>query len=195
MHCGTVYIIGQELHKDVLWWNQFLPSFNGVSLMWMMQFTVADEKVVVDACPKGAGGILWGREYFRMTFPGCLQSANIAHLETYALIIAVKVWGSYLSGTRVVLHCDKNSVVQVVTYGRACDVFLQAALRELVYLIALHRFELKVVHLSSEDNRVPDWLSRWGYGGEVRRMFRCYSADKSLRRIKVTHALLEFLHN
>ena len=163
--------------------------------MWMMQFTAADEKVVVDACPRGAGGILWEWEYFHMSFPECLREANIAHLEMLALIVAVKIWGAYLSGTRVVLHCDNSSVVQVVTYSRAWDRFLQAALKELTYLVALHRFELKVVHLSSDENRVPDWLSRWGYGGKVRRLFRQYSADKSLRRVKVTHALLTFLHN
>ena len=123
------------------------------------------------------------------------KDKNIAYLEMWALILALKLWGHELYGKRLVIQCDNFSVVQAATHGRAKDLFLQGAMRELVFLQAQACIEVKVVHLMGSRNSVPDWLSRWAKGGVVRRKFREYAQGKKLTRAKCSSALLHFTHN
>ena len=51
-------------------------------------------------------------------------------------------------------------MVDSLAGGRARDLFLQAGMQEVVFLCAINEVELRVEHLSSEQNRIADHLSR-----------------------------------
>ena len=192
---GQRHAMDLQTKKDLMWWEIFLPLYNGVSIMWMQQNPVPDSVIACDACLKGAGGILWGKGFYRLTFPPEWQDKNIAYLEMLAIILAVKVWGHELRGNRIVINCDNESCCYVINFGRSKDLFLQAAMRELVYLLATFQVELKVTHVLSDQNQVPDWLSRWPLGGEVRKKFRNFARGKRLQRYRPSAALLKFSHD
>ena len=95
----------------------------------------------------------------------------------------------------MVVNCDNEAVVNVLNYGRSRDLFLQAAMREVCYLAAVGGFEVRFSHISGESNRVPDWLSRWAYGGRYRAPFRDYIRGKNITRVRTSTHMLKFLHN
>ena len=183
-----------QTKKDLLWWEKFLPTYNGVSMMWMEQRLTPNSVIASDACLQGAGAIFWGKGYFRLKFPPEWQNKNIAYLEMLAIVVSLKVWGDELKGSRIVLNCDNESCCHVINHGRSKDLFLQAAMREIVYLLATFQVELKVTHILSDQNQVPDWLSRWPLGGEVRRKFKDFARGRGLKRYRPSAAHLQFVH-
>ena len=119
-----------------MWWSVFLPTYNGMSLLWLQQFNTPDEVIAMDANNTGAGGVLQNTKYFRFSFPRSWQQVNIAYLEMWAIIVALRAWGADLTGKKLVMKCDNLSVVQVLNSGKSRDLFLQAALREVMYILA-----------------------------------------------------------
>ena len=192
---GEVAPMDSQTKKDLNWWEIFLPHYNGVSIMWPRQLLTPDAVIACDACPVGAGGILWGSEYYRLTFPAEWRDKNIAYLEMLAIIICLKVWGDKLAGCKVVINSDNESCCYMINNGKSKDLFLQAALREVSFLLATHQVELKLNHVKGTQNSIPDWLSRWPRGGEVRRKFRDYAHGERLIRVRTPLTLLKFTHN
>ena len=92
MEPGKVYHMEPQIRKYLKWWYTFLPTYNGVSLMWLEQFTTPDQVIATDAFLQGAGGIMWGHGYFRFRFPPCWRGKNIAYLELWAVIVALRIW-------------------------------------------------------------------------------------------------------
>ena len=130
--------VSHQLKKDVFWWKTFLPEYNGVSIMWLQQFDTPDSILATDASGTGLGGTCL-HEYFHLKIPPQYIGYNIAYLEVLAVIVAIKLWGDKLFGSKVVVNCDNLAVVQVLNNGRSRDLFLQAAMREVAFLAA--RFE------------------------------------------------------
>ena len=62
------YNIPLETRKDIAWWNRFIHTYNGISLIWLHKEPTTDTILQTDACPKGFGG-LCRDQYFRGRFP------------------------------------------------------------------------------------------------------------------------------
>ena len=123
-----------------------------------------DSVLATDACLDGAGGVFWPRrEYYHFSFPRAFkcQEHHINVLELVGLVVSIKLWGSYLKGQRVLLHCDNESTVTVVNSGRCKDALMLAWLRELSFELACSQCIIKCSHVRGQDNRLPDLLSRW----------------------------------
>ena len=96
----TQVCIESQTKLDINWWLQFLQQYNGVSVAWLDQFLTPDVVFATDASLKGCGGIWWGDSYFRLTFPKVWQGANIAYLEAWGVIVALKIWKDKLKGLK-----------------------------------------------------------------------------------------------
>ena len=81
------------------------------------------------------------------------------------------MWGCHLQGMKVQIFCDNQPAVQVINSGRTKDPFMASCIRELWLEVSKYGFQLRAVHLPGEDNRVPDWLSRWDCGQKYRDLF------------------------
>ena len=77
----------------------------------------------------------------------------------------------------------------ILNTGASRDGFLQQALRHILMTAARHQFMIKAKHIRGIDNRIPDWLSRW-HMQDARRKFRSYAREKSLKRTKIDHTLV-----
>ena len=154
-------LVPHQLKLDVTWWLNFLPTYNSVSIAWMDQCMMPDSVVACDASLTCLGGYLIDQEYFYLRLPPVWKSVNIAYLEMWAVILTIVVWGDRLRGKCVVLYCDNASVVAVLNHGRSKDLFLQAGMREIAFALACTPCELRVLHIGSRLNQLPDLLSRW----------------------------------
>ena len=180
---GKTYEIEPEAKKDIHWWAKFIKEYNGVSIIWLNSLPEIDNQMATDANLTGYGGIS-GQEYFKGTFPRQLQGKNIAILELWAVLIAIKTWKHKFKGTYFWIHVDNEAVATILNTGASKDTHLQALLREIAYIAATYQFVIKAKHIMGVTNRIPDWLSRWKDPG-ARKKFRAYAQEKSLRNIKI----------
>ena len=98
MSRGHWYTISDEIRKDLKWWYIFIPQFQGTGILWLLDSFSVDEEFAVDACLTGAGGCC-KQQYFRTRFPKELLTSQvkITHLELWAIIIGVKLWGHHMT--------------------------------------------------------------------------------------------------
>ena len=154
-----------------------------------------DAEIAIDACLEGAGGVR-NNEYFRCRFPESFkaQDLKITHLELWAVIIAVGMWGSQLSRKIIRVKMDNEAVSVIINSGRSKDVRLQRQLRELVWWLSKFEFNTIGKHLSRRLNKIPDILSRWHEGVHVEQEFCSLTWGQDMRRKQVKPEWFNFSH-
>ena len=181
-----------EARKDIAWWSRFSCQYNGVSLLWLIKEPTLDTVIQTDACPKGFGGVC-GSEYYRSRFPKEVQGKNITILEMWAVMIGLKIWKKQLAGKYFWIQVDNEAVASCLNTGRAREPELQNTLREIALIVAEQQFVIKAKHIPGVENRVPDWLSRWGEP-QARASFREYAKDSGLKQVRISNSLLKYTH-
>ena len=66
------------------------------------------------------------------------------------------------------MYCDNMVTVQAINSGSSRNERVQKCLREIHKLQAWSSFEIKMIYLTSQENRISDDLSRW----DVHRKYR-----------------------
>lgn len=185
--------LNREFHRDLEWWQRFLRVYNGVSVIGYYLWSEPDAVFSTDACLSGCGGLSAG-EYFHTEFPSFIlqEFPHIHHLELIAIVLAVRLWGHLWSGLRVRVYCDNKAVAHALNTGRVKDPLLARGLRELWFNLAVVGCELRAVHLSSEQNRDADLLSRWHLHDRFSNSFLALPGVSSLKDRHITSSLFQF---
>lgn len=91
--------IPKYVFDDLVWWNVFLPSYNGISMMLTEEWSAPDDIFSCDACPSGCGGIMQS-SCFHEKFPPFIleKQLHINALELLTVVVALKLWGKLLRG-------------------------------------------------------------------------------------------------
>ena len=192
------YEVTEEFRKDLLWWKKFLPTYNGVSMMALEEWSRPDEIFASDACLEGCGGWFPEKgEYFHAQFPEGIkrQELSINGLELLTIVVAVKIWGKHWKGKRIVVQCDNEASVWCLNQGKADNSFLLACLREIEMCAATREFEIRGNWISGISNRIPDALSRWDLNPSYREEFRRQVQGRQVKEIFVYEGLFEFAHD
>ena len=192
------FCMTEEFRKDLMWWKEFLPHYNGVSMMALENWSLPDEVFATDACLSGCGGWFCERqEFFHTEFPEALvrKDLSINALELLTVVVAAKIWGRHWKGKRIVVHCDNEVSVTVMNTGRSHNAFLQSCLRELEFTAAKHEFEVRGNHIPGIENRIPDALSRWHLGESQSEHFWRYVNGLQVREVYVYKGMFEFMHD
>ena len=153
--------LGSEFKKDLLWWQQFLNVFNGVTYIPDIIWAEPDKNMSTDECLSGSGG--WsGNHYFSQRFPEFVLSQNphINFLELLSVLVGLRLWATTFKNLRVQIYCDNQASVSIINTGRTRDPNMLRVVREIAYISVTNNFQLRAVHLSSDCNRVADILSR-----------------------------------
>ncbi|CAC5409964.1 unnamed protein product [Mytilus coruscus] len=90
-------VIQADFKLDLLWWQEFLPGYNGVSMILSDEFSNPDQLFSVSACLTGCGGWMDGR-YFHCSFPEFIldQNLHINLFEMLTIVVALKLWDKLL---------------------------------------------------------------------------------------------------
>ncbi len=99
-------------------------------------------------------------------------------------MVAVKLWGHCLEGKRILLYCDNEATVTVVNSGRCRDSVM------LAYETICNDCMLKGVHISGQDNRLPNILSRWHISPEYELQFH-QLVSQVWREVRVPSSYLQ----
>ena len=139
---------------------------------------------------------MYSGQYFHSRFPTDIENQElpIHCLEMLTVLIAVRLWGSCLQSLKVQIYCDNESAVNVINSGKTKDPFLATCIREIWLVVSKFGFQLRAVHLPGEENRIPDWLSRWDCGQKYRDLFHGFIGDEpdKFTEIFIKPELFEF---
>lgn len=147
-----------------------MEHYNGVSIMWLEDRSVADGWAVTDSCLTGVGGVFAGK-CFRACLPKDLAEEvqwSIVHYELLAIVVLVQVFRADISGKRLTFYCDNQAVVAVVNTGRAKDSLLQRLLRWLCYWLLHLDCLVHMKFVTTKKNQLADSLSRSHLGERER---------------------------
>ena len=193
---GVKYVLNPQARKDIMWWYNFIPEFEGTCVMWLLEVNKVDAEIAVDACLVGVGGIS-KNSYYRVEFPKCFRSKlglQITHLELWAVILAIRAWGHSCTGKIITVKSDNEAVATIINTGRSQDMYLQQQLRELCWWLSKFQMKVRSVHLVGKFNRLPDLLSRWGEGLQVRQEFEERTSNMELKRMWINNNWFQFAH-
>ena len=125
--------------------------------------------------------------YFHALFPTFItqQAHIIANLELLVSTAALKVWPHLVSNTKFVAYLDNMVVVSAMNIGQSRDPFINAGLREIAFLSALHNFEVRAHHIPGANNTIPDLLSHWDLGDAAHQQFHRLNQDNHLARTPI----------
>lgn len=187
----SVIYLSYEFIQDVKWWCYFMEDFNGVSIMPENYWS--EEMFSSDACDSAAGGYYDG-SYFHVLFPARVLSLPIHVKEMFAMLTAVKLWGSQWAGKKIVSRCDNMACVQLINSGRSRDYWMQACIRELWYLASKFSFEIRAVHIAGSTNTLADHLSRWYTDSSHQARFNELTHNVPTKEFCVSPTVFNFTH-
>jgi hypothetical protein len=159
--------LGSEFRKDLHWWSNFLPRWNGCSLLSALKWSsLANSVIQTDASQAGAGAFFEGRwfsfpwqaEHKRAAFRG--KTLSMPYLELLAIVIALHTWAEQLKGRCVILQSDCLPVVQAVRKMYSSDPHLASLIRSLAMVQCFSNFYIFITHITTNNNIYADPLSR-----------------------------------
>ena len=155
--------------EDLRWWADFLPSWNGVSLLYEEHWSHAPLlQLYTDACLAGYGAYFQGAWVAGTWSPEIIaaarrtQRASMPFLELTSLVIAAGTWGHLWGGKKITFWCDCKPVVDALRKCSSRSPEQMHLLRQMATIACRRGFDFKVHHISGESNTVADALSRYG---------------------------------
>ena len=83
-----------EARKDIRWWSDFLPTWNGISIIpekdWSYQ---ADLEIFTDAVSTSGYGAYYHGKWFHGPWPTELPDDSIQWKELFPIYAACRLWG------------------------------------------------------------------------------------------------------
>jgi hypothetical protein len=151
----------KESRLDIVAWLSFLEGYNGVSIfidpVWTISHTVS---LFSDASGLGYAAVFRSR-YLQGAWPPPWRDYSIAIKELYPITLAVEIWGSSLANKRLMLHCDNQSVVNIINSQTSKCPLIMRLVRRLTVAAMSSNIVLRSVHIRGVDNTVSDRLSRF----------------------------------
>ena len=154
---NSVINLTHGFRRDLRWFDRFLRKYNGVSMYCHKN---VDHSIEPDACLHGLGAI-WKNYVYHLPIPRYYMNLTIVHLEMVNVLVALKAFAAHWSKSRVLIKCDNEAVVRVLSHGRTKDPFLAACARNIWQIAALHDIDLVYIHILGKKNIIADLLSRW----------------------------------
>ena len=151
--------LNRDFRFDLHWWNTFLVSWNGLSLL--RNIPVAPQfHIHTDASGSWGCGAVFRDQWFQLPWEESWFKANITAKELVSIVLSTAVWGPQLHRSQVCYHCDNSSVVAALSKGSAHDIVVMQLLRCLWFFIAHYNIHIVCDHIAGSKNVVADHLSR-----------------------------------
>jgi hypothetical protein len=157
----------KAVRADVAWWGAFLPQWDGVSLLYELDWLRAERiELFTDSCEFGYGclyqdewfGGVWSAAQLRAAWRK--KRLSMPFLELLALVTAAATFGARWRGKKITFRCDAGSAVAAVTKCSSRAWQTMHLLRELSALACRHGFDYRCEHIPGVANIAADALSR-----------------------------------
>ena len=118
-----------KIHKDIEWLIEYLPKFNGISILWLQDMVEIDASLASDASLIG-GGATFRKQFIHFKFsPWVLEhTSNIAQREMLTILVALRTWGPELRGQVIRFSTDNENYKFAINLAEVviniyCNVF------------------------------------------------------------------------
>ena len=161
--------LNRAFQSDLAWWDSFLESWNGVSLLRGLVGARSSAQVWTDASGRFGCGAWYPERglWIQVPWPSVygeneleLVAESIALKELLPIVLACAVWGSNWAGSSVTVHCDNTGAVEMVNSGYSRVPQIMHLLRCLFFIRARHQVDLRAVHVRGVANAMADAISR-----------------------------------
>lgn len=152
--------INKEAKADIQWWEKFLTSWNGVSIIQSNPTLAEDLVLATDACLHIGFGGTFGAHWFHGSWPPKFLDLGIAPKELFAILVAIHLWRNELVNKHIILYTDNIACSQVWVSGASKDPNMMRFLRPLFFMCASHNICLVLHHIPGHFNALADYLSR-----------------------------------
>lgn len=158
-HASHRALVCPDIRNDLLWWSDFLATFNGRSVLLDKQ---PIECVFTDACNEAAGGSfgsIWFYFNWSQDFPAA-ESFHINEKEVLAVVLAAQRWANFWRNKHVIIYSDNTTTVASLNKGSSRNSIIMKCLRRLFWLSATFNFHLTSRHIAGIRNIAADSASR-----------------------------------
>jgi len=155
--------VNNAIREDFAWAARHIESSSGVHLLRSSHWDVssADLTAYCDACPQGMG--FWypsSHLAFYSPTPVNPHVSAIFYFEALCVLCALSDAAQRLDrGARIVIFTDNLNSVQIFN-SLACLPAYNHLLRRAMDILLANDFDLRVLHVPGEENKVADALSR-----------------------------------
>ena len=148
--------------SDLLWWDLFLESWNGVALCRSLITRAGETSITSDASGRwGCGAFTSKGDWFQLRWPPEWEGVHITAKELL-IVIGCGIWGHEWKGETVRSLCDNAAVVAIIRSGSSRDKLAMHLMRCLFFFTARHQIVLVSSHIPGKLNTAADHLSRDG---------------------------------
>lgn len=146
---------------DIKWWQDFLPGWNGVSLMLQPHWESSlDLDLYTDASGSLGFGAYFQGSWFCGTWSKQQLLQSIQWKELFAILAAAATWGKLWHRKRILIHCDNQAIVQIWQTKKPKHKALTKLCRKLFFLAAKNNYTVNLKHIPGSSNELADALSR-----------------------------------
>ena len=166
-HPGHHVTMNSLVRSDLQWWLDNAGCSNGVVQLAPKLIT---HHMYTDACkaPMPCIGIFAEGGFASLHHEQLQQqqllplgaSMDINHWECYAVLVALQLFATLWSRSRVVVFCDNMATVEWLSSGTARPVSARSLVQLIFSFCVEHHIRLKVLHIEGEKNVLADALSR-----------------------------------
>ena len=154
--------ISREAQFDIIWWQDFLPTWSGSSLILDTHWTISpDMHLYTDASGSLGWGAFWSGHWLQAPWSLNQSEKHIVWKELFAIVNAVNTRGHLWAKQKILFHCDNQAVVDIWHRGSACDSKTMALVHLLYFCAAHYDINVVIIHISGVDNCIADFLSRF----------------------------------
>ena len=149
--------ITPDFSKDLAWFLEFTPSFNG---QVSFNHQRLQGHIELDASLQGLGAY-YNNQVYALPITLDPNIFGIVHLEMINILLAIRAWAPKWSGKAVLIHCDNMAVVSVLNTGKTQDMLLAAIARNIHMETAKNDINTRLIHILGKNNTIADSLSRF----------------------------------
>ena len=155
--------LNSEARRDIQWWLDFLPSWNGVSFFQEDLISTEALMLFTDASNLGMGGVFENR-WFVSPWPDHFLGFDINFKEIFAIFAAICTWAKFLANKQILVYCDNLNIVTVWKTGTCRNPHIMKVIRAVFLSCASHNINLLATHIEGKINIQADLLSRMQVG-------------------------------
>ena len=126
---------------DIQWLLDFLPRFNGISIINPTKWDFDDLCITTDTClePRGATCL---NSCFTFEFPSHIlrQSVHILALELFLVVVATQVWAVILHDHCFVISGSNETAVSAINFGKSLLSSFYAAMSSTALACRCHKW-------------------------------------------------------
>ena len=152
--------VSRNMVKDLLTWQSFINNHNGDSMMLDENREILD--LYTDASGSKGFGAYFEGHWTMGVWPEKIKAikTDIMYKELFPIVLSLLLWGQKFRNSRIVFHCDNESVVAIINKQSTPHKLSMGLVRVLVYFCLKNNIVFKARHIPGKVNDIADALSR-----------------------------------